>query len=60
MIGIARVTVASPLTVQFFGDEQAHPIDLRDASYTPAVGELVYLLEVAEAQWVCVGKIVTG
>lgn len=44
------------LRVKFPGDRDDSPIGLKMAAYTPTVGDRVLLLEVAPAQWVCLGK----
>lgn len=48
---------SDPLTVTLDGDDEAVTVTLRDASYTPAANDRVWLIEVARFQWMIGGVI---
>ncbi len=57
LTGWGEVTVDDPLTVQLAGDTAGTVVALRDGSYTPSVGDRVWLVKVG-ARWLVAGKVV--
>lgn len=54
---LAQVRSSIPLEVQFYGDIKSVGIDLTLDGYQPVVGDIVWMVELAEAQWMCVGRV---
>lgn len=56
---LAVVRSANPLTVSFYGDLATVPISLVLGDYEPQVQDLVLMQEIASAQWMVMGKVVS-